>query len=99
MVTRGANRTGPRTTLRLPESVEQAASVLAEEQHVSRNDALVLLASRGADAFALDRELRERSGRQREALRDASRSADTRSAEFPSIAEAETASRAWREHS
>lgn len=54
---------GPRTTLRIPTFLAEIADRLAEELEVSRNDALVRLATRGARQYAQEQrisELRER---------------------------------------
>ncbi|MBA3422509.1 MAG: DUF2188 domain-containing protein [Thermoleophilaceae bacterium] len=42
---------GPRTTLRVPEHLADSADRLAEELGTSRNDALVRLPARGAEAY------------------------------------------------
>jgi len=42
---------GPRTTLRLPEALAAVAERLARELDISRNDALLRLATRGARLY------------------------------------------------
>jgi hypothetical protein len=42
---------GPRTTLRLPDALAETAARLAEEVGISRNDALLRLATRGARLY------------------------------------------------
>jgi hypothetical protein len=48
---RAPRSAGPRTTLRLPEPLAAVAERLAEELKISRNDALLRLATRGARLY------------------------------------------------
>lgn len=48
---------GPRTTLRVPSALAQVADQLAEELEVSRNDALLRLATRGAEQYERERRI------------------------------------------
>jgi hypothetical protein len=60
---RAAPTEGPRTTLRVPETLARTADALAVELGVSRNDALLRLATRGARQYERERaiaELRDR---------------------------------------
>lgn len=60
---RAARSEGPRTTLRVPPSLAHIADRLASELEVSRNDALLRLATRGARQYEQElriAELRER---------------------------------------
>jgi hypothetical protein len=45
---------GPRTTLRVPDELAASADRLAEELGISRNDALLRLATRGARIYELE---------------------------------------------
>jgi hypothetical protein len=57
---------GERTTLRVPRRLEQPLTLLMSEQGVTRNEALVALADRGAEAIAAERRVaaaRERLAR------------------------------------
>jgi hypothetical protein len=61
---RRASRTeGPRTTLRVPEELARTAEALARELRVSRNDALVRLATRGARQYERERRIAEQRDR------------------------------------
>src|SRR5215207_11730409 len=48
---------GPRTTLRLPTSLADVANRLARDLDISRNDALLRLATRGARLYELERNI------------------------------------------
>ncbi len=50
---------GPRTTLRLPPDLAEVADRLADALHVSRNDAVLRLAKRGADLYERERQIDE----------------------------------------
>lgn len=50
---------GPRTTLRIPLALVEVVDKLAAELHVSRNDALLRLASRGASLYEQERRIAE----------------------------------------
>ena len=51
---------GPRTTLRVPDSLVISAERLAGELGISRNDALLRLATRGADLYETERLIEKR---------------------------------------
>jgi hypothetical protein len=51
---------GPRTTLRLPQTLAEAADRLARELEISRNDALLRLATRGAQLYELEQSIAAR---------------------------------------
>jgi hypothetical protein len=51
---------GPRTTLRLPASLAGVADRLARELDISRNDALLRLATRGARLYELEQSIAAR---------------------------------------
>lgn len=51
---------GPRTTLRVPDALVRTADALAQELSVSRNDALLRLATRGAQLYEQERRVAER---------------------------------------
>lgn len=51
---------GPRTTLRLPLTLAEAAGRLARELEISRNDALLRLATRGAQLYELEQSIAAR---------------------------------------
>jgi len=46
---------GPRTTLRVPAALDEAADRLADELGIARNDALLRLATRGAEIYEGER--------------------------------------------
>jgi hypothetical protein len=48
---------GPRTTLRLPPTLAEAADRLARELQISRNDAVLRLATRGAQLYELEQSI------------------------------------------
>jgi hypothetical protein len=52
---------GERTTLRVPEDLAETVAHLAEELGVSRNDALLRLATRGARQYELERSIAVRA--------------------------------------
>lgn len=92
---RAPRSVGPRTTLRLPDALADAAARLARELAISRNDALLRLATRGARLYEQE---------QRIAARRAERWAavvpgvvDIEHAEFPSPDEASDAVLAARD--
>jgi hypothetical protein len=60
-VGRAPRSDGPRTTLRLSPELAAVADRLAAELHVSRNDALLRLAARGAAIYESEREIAERA--------------------------------------
>ncbi|MGI8804315.1 MAG: DUF2188 domain-containing protein [Thermoleophilaceae bacterium] len=80
---------GPRTTLRLPESLARIADQLAKDLEVSRNDAVLRLATRGARLFAQEQKIRERRERRWAAVVPGI--VDIDDAKFPSQAEAQNA--------
>lgn len=85
---------GPRTTLRVPEHLVNTADRLAEELGTSRNDALVRLAARGAEAYEREARIaRRREDRWAAVLGGRS---DLDQAQFPSEAEARRAASALR---
>jgi uncharacterized protein YceH (UPF0502 family) len=51
MATRTPRSAGPRTTLRLPDALAATAERLARELDISRNDAVLRLATRGAQLY------------------------------------------------
>lgn len=51
---------GPRTTLRLPRSLAEVSGRLARELNVSRNDALLRLATRGAYLYEIEQSIAAR---------------------------------------
>jgi hypothetical protein len=77
---------GPRTTLRIPASLAEIADRLAEDLEVSRNDALVRLASRGARQY--EQELRISELRDRRWAAVIPGIVDIDQADFPSPEEA-----------
>jgi hypothetical protein len=80
---RRAPRTeGPRTTMRVPESLARTAEALANELGVSRNDALVRLATRGAALYEQERQIAEHRDRRWSAV--LARLRDVDQAELPS---------------
>lgn len=80
---------GPRTTLRLPQSLARIADQLAKDLEVSRNDAVLRLATRGAQLFAQEQKIRERRERRWAAVVPGI--VDIDDAVFPSQAEARKA--------
>lgn len=58
-VSRAPRSDGPRTTLRVPVELMTIADRLADELGVSRNDALLRLATRGADLYDSERQIEE----------------------------------------
>lgn len=54
---------GPRTTVRLPDVLAAVAERLARELKISRNDALLRLATRGAQLYELEQSISLRSER------------------------------------
>jgi hypothetical protein len=65
---RSAPTDGPRTTLRVPERLIRTVDELAGELGVSRNDALIRLAARGAEQYERERWIAERRDRRWEAV-------------------------------
>jgi hypothetical protein len=57
---RAARSEGPRTTLRVPDELAQSADRLAAELDISRNDALLRLATRGARLYESEQRVAER---------------------------------------
>lgn len=80
---------GPRTTLRVPESLAEVADRLARELEVSRNDALLRLAARGARQYQQEQQIAERRERRWAAVVPGI--VDIDQADFPSPGEAEEA--------
>lgn len=58
--TRARRSEGPRTTLRLPHALVAVADRLAAELGISRNDAVLRLATRGAAIYEQERVVAER---------------------------------------
>jgi hypothetical protein len=54
---RAPRSTGPRTTLRLTDELAATAARLAKELGISRNDALLRLAARGAQLYEREHEI------------------------------------------
>jgi len=80
---------GPRTTLRLPSSLADVADRLARELDISRNDALLRLATRGARLYELEQSIAAR--RQERWAAVVPGVVDIDRAEFPSPEEARDA--------
>jgi hypothetical protein len=83
---------GPRTTLRLPASLADVADRLARELDISRNDALLRLATRGARLYELEQSIAAR--RQERWAAVVPGAVDIDRAELPSPEEAREAIRA-----
>jgi hypothetical protein len=81
---RAPKRTGHRTTLRLPDALAEAARQAAAELETTPNDAVVLFALEGAEAFARRRAIARRAEQRWNALLPAG---DPRGP-FPSVEEA-----------
>jgi uncharacterized protein (DUF1778 family) len=80
---------GPRTTLRVPPALVAIADRMASELHVSRNDALLRLASHGASLYEQERQIVERKEQRWQAVIEAmDAEADHDLGEFPSAQEA-----------
>ena len=62
---------GPRTTLRVPPALVAIADRMAAELHVSRNDALLRLASHGASLYERERQIVERKEQRWQAVMEA----------------------------
>lgn len=62
---------GPRTTLRVPPALVTIADRMAAELHVSRNDALLRLASHGASLYERERQIVERKEQRWQAVMEA----------------------------
>ena len=80
---------GPRTTLRLPKALVEVADKLAHELGVSRNEALIRLATRGASLYELEQSIAVRREQRWAAVLPGV--IDTDHTEFPSPAEARDA--------
>jgi hypothetical protein len=63
-----SGRTGRRTTLRVPRTLETEISRIAKELDISENEALIRLAQLGAATSKRDREVRRLVGRRRAAV-------------------------------
>lgn len=85
---RAARGDGPRTTLRLTRSLVEAADRLASELSISRNDALLRLATRGAQLYEREQRVAELRDARWEAVLAAIGSEDE---SFPSPADAHDA--------
>ncbi len=85
---------GPRTTLRVPAALAETAGRMAQELGTSRNDALVRLAARGAEAY--ERESRIASRREERWRAIIGDSTDLARAEFPPEGEAREAAQELR---
>ncbi|HEX8054699.1 MAG TPA: hypothetical protein VF517_17055 [Thermoleophilaceae bacterium] len=85
-VSRAPRSDGPRTTLRLTPAIVETAERLAGELGVSRNDALLRLAARGAHLYEEERRIAERRDERWAAVVAAG--ADAGQAGFPSADEA-----------
>lgn len=83
---------GPRTTLRVPASLADVADRLARELDISRNDALLRLATRGARLYELEQSIAAR--RQERWAAVVPGAVDIDRAELPSPEEARDAIRA-----
>lgn len=93
--TRAARSEGPRTTLRLPTSLAAIADQLAEDLGISRNDALLRLATRGARLYTQEQAIAER--RQERWAAVVPGVVDIDQARFPTAEEASEAILAGRE--
>lgn len=89
VTSRAPRSEGPRTTLRVPSSLAQVADRLAKELEVSRNDALLRLATRGARQY--EQEQRVAALRERRWAAVVPGIVDIDQAEFPSPEEARDA--------
>ncbi|MDQ3936396.1 MAG: DUF2188 domain-containing protein [Actinomycetota bacterium] len=78
---------GPRTTLRLPPDLAATADRLARDLHISRNDAILRLAERGARQYEREQEIAAR----RDARWDAVVADKAGSGDPPSLEEAREA--------
>jgi len=85
----------PRTTLRLPRSLADIADRLAKQLEVSRNDALLRLAARGAQQFEQEQRIAELRERRWNAIVPGRADADQGA--FPSPEEAKQAVRGGRD--
>jgi hypothetical protein len=86
---------GPRTTLRLPDALAQSADRLAEELGISRNDAVLRLATRGAQIYEQEQAIEARRAARWAAVFPGAVAADD--AAFPSPEEARAAVRSTRD--
>lgn len=59
---------GPRTTLRVPSSLAETADRLADDLGISRNDAILRLATRGAEIFETERMIKTRRDQRWQAI-------------------------------
>ena len=87
--TRAPRVEGPRTTLRLPAALADVANRLARELDISRNDALLRLATRGARLYELEQGIAAR--RQQRWAAVVPGVVDIDRAEFPTVDEARDA--------
>lgn len=87
--TRAARSEGPRTTLRVPDALAATADRLARELEVSRNDALLRLAARGARLYEREQEIAARAAERWAAVVPGDVSSDE--ADLPSPEEARAA--------
>lgn len=80
---------GPRTTLRVPDELAASADRLGEELGISRNDALLRLATRGARIYELEESIAVRRAERWAAVLPGV--VDMEAADFPSPEEARAA--------
>lgn len=92
---RAPRSVGPRTTLRLPDALAGAAARLARELGISRNDALLRLATRGAQLYEQEQRIEARRAERWAAVVPGV--IDLDHAEFPSLDEASNAVLAARD--
>jgi hypothetical protein len=86
--TRARRSEGPRTTLRLPHTLVAVADRLAAELSISRNDAVLRLATRGAAIYEQERVVAERRAARWAAVVPGAVAPDAR---FPTLEEARAA--------
>jgi hypothetical protein len=85
---------GQRTTLRVPDTLIAQADLLATELGISRNDALIRLATQGADIQQRQRLIADRRDARRAAIFSEARALDdVDPADFPSAEELQRAIR------
>ncbi|MGH2947164.1 MAG: hypothetical protein ACRDPC_13060 [Solirubrobacteraceae bacterium] len=96
-MSRAARTEGPRTTLRVPEGLARTAEALARELSVSRNDALLRLATRGARQYERERSIAELRDRRWDAV--LASLGDPSEGDFPAPEAAQTAVLEARDHS
>jgi hypothetical protein len=86
---------GPRTTLRVPDDLAGTAGHLADELGISRNDALLRLATRGAQLYEQEQSIEVRRAERWAAVVPGA--VDVDQTEFPSFREARDAILAARD--